>query len=64
MRLCNDLGRIIGYIKNRSFPFIRRFDFFTTIVSINYERKIAGIKFIVFSIVTEIFISYSYVNVL
>jgi len=52
IRLANDLGRFLGYLKNGMFPFFQRFDYFTTGVSIVYERKLAGLKFLVYTSIT------------
>ena len=50
IRLSNDLGRLAGSLRDKDAPvFFTRFDFFVTKESISFERKIAMIKFILFS---------------
>ena len=48
IRSSNDLGRFLGYNKNRMLPFFQRFDYFTTEISISYERKLAVLKVIIY----------------
>lgn len=53
VRISNDIGRLAGNIKRRSLLGIgERFDYFTTRESIQYERKVAISKFLLFVGVT------------
>lgn len=60
IRTANDLGRFVGYLRNKMFPFIQRFDYFTTGISIRYERKLASIKFLIYFTITVI-MTYHYI---
>lgn len=49
IRLVNDMGRLIGNLaKGRFWSIGERFDYFATGESIAFERRIAGMKFLIF----------------
>lgn len=51
VRLSNELGRLWGNIvRGRALSITERFDYFTTKESITFERRVAGVKFILFVI--------------
>ena len=51
-----DLGKLLGRIRRKRFPFFTRFDYFGTSESVPFERKISIAKFVAFF--SGIFYSY------
>ena len=51
-----DLGKLLGRIRRKRFPFFTRFDYFGTSESVPFERKISVAKFVAFF--SGIFYSY------
>ena len=51
-----DLGKLLGRIRRKHFPFFTRFDYFGTSESVPFERKISVAKFVAF--LSGIFYSY------
>ena len=62
IRLSNDFGRIIGHLKRlHIFGITERFDYFMTGEHIQYERKVASLKFSAYIILAIIlFVSLNY----
>ena len=61
VRISNDLGRLIGNLSRRWFGgFLERFDYFMTGESIKFEQKIAGAKFISFSMTLFLIMFYRF----
>jgi GT2 family glycosyltransferase len=55
IRLSNDIGRLLGHIKHlRIQGLTERFDYFMTGEHINYERRVASLKFSAYSILALI----------